>query len=86
MVPQPKYLVMHRRCVTQWMAKIKSPFPYGDSPYGKREADKKITFGDSPFPYGVCDHLGTNTYTKLTLLPAKVFFNCSRVQGPTKNK
>jgi hypothetical protein len=47
---------------------------------------RKLPFGDSPFPYGVCDHMGINTYTKLTLLLAKVFFNCSRVQGPTKNK
>ncbi len=37
--------------------KFTVPVSYGDS-HG--EADKKISFGDSPFPYSVCDHLGIN--------------------------
>ena len=41
---------MHRLCMTEWMAKTQSLFPYGKSPYGKEEGAKKIAFGDSLLP------------------------------------
>ena len=43
--------------------KIQSSFPNGDSPCGNGESDEKFSFEDSPFPYGVCAHLGINTHT-----------------------
>jgi len=40
-----------------------SRVPYGNLRMEMGREMKKFPFGDSPFPYGVCAHLGINTHT-----------------------
>jgi hypothetical protein len=48
-----------------------SPHFYMGTPHMEmgRQA-KQFPFGDSPFPYGVCDHLGINIHTDSLYLAA----------------
>jgi hypothetical protein len=49
------------------LPKIRSPFPYGESPYGNGQGESNIRIWDSPFPNRVCFHLGINIYTIIVI-------------------